>query len=165
MEIQGTAADLIKVAMINVYRRLRQEKWRTRMLLQIHDELVFEAPPDELDGIAPVITEEMTQALADRLNQPSDERPVMVRARIAGARPARDRGENVAVPRHPAQHNGRGCSSVRSRLSRQIDQLVVGFGADYEDGAGARGDVVMPDIERGQQPGFPGIEVEGANHG
>ena len=40
--IQGSAADLIKLAMINIHRRLRSEKWTARMLLQIHDELVFE---------------------------------------------------------------------------------------------------------------------------
>src|SRR5262249_20601796 len=67
MEIQGSAADLIKVAMLNVYRRLKQEKWRTRMLLQIHDELVFEAPPGELQDVASLIAGEMTEALASRL--------------------------------------------------------------------------------------------------
>src|SRR5207237_6998429 len=63
MEIQGSAADLIKKAMLNIHRRLRREKVQTRMLLQIHDELVFEMPPDELYKIAQVISEEMTTAL------------------------------------------------------------------------------------------------------
>ncbi|MCI0462458.1 MAG: DNA polymerase I [Gemmataceae bacterium] len=70
MEIQGSAADLMKVAMLNVYRRLNSEKWQTRMLLQIHDELVFEAPPDELPSVAPMIAHEMTSALASRLQIP-----------------------------------------------------------------------------------------------
>src|SRR5262249_41750999 len=47
MEIQGSAADLIKLAMLSIYRRLRREERQARMLLQIHDELVFEVPPEE----------------------------------------------------------------------------------------------------------------------
>ena len=60
MEVQGSAADLIKLAMLNLLRRLRREEFRSRMLLQIHDELVFEAPPDELSRLVPLIREEMT---------------------------------------------------------------------------------------------------------
>ena len=63
MEIQGSAADLIKMAMLNIYRRLRSEKRQARMLLQIHDELVFEAPPDEVDDVAALVVEEMTTRL------------------------------------------------------------------------------------------------------
>lgn len=70
MEIQGSAADLIKVAMVNIYRRLKREQRRARMLLQIHDELVFETPPDELPEIAALVEVEMTTALADRLKVP-----------------------------------------------------------------------------------------------
>jgi DNA polymerase-1 len=58
--IQGSAADLIKLAMINVHRRLRSEQWRARMLLQIHDELVFEVPPDELESLGQLVVEEMS---------------------------------------------------------------------------------------------------------
>ncbi len=60
MEIQGSAADLIKLAMLNVHRRLKKERRRARMLLQIHDELVLEAPPDEIDAVAALVREEMT---------------------------------------------------------------------------------------------------------
>jgi DNA polymerase-1 len=60
MEVQGSAADLIKLAMLNVHRRLRQEGRAARMLLQIHDELVFELPPDELTTVAALVREEMT---------------------------------------------------------------------------------------------------------
>jgi len=60
MEIQGSAADLIKLAMLHIHRRLRREKLRSRMLLQIHDELVFEAPPDELARLTALAREEMT---------------------------------------------------------------------------------------------------------
>jgi DNA polymerase I len=70
MEIQGSAADLIKVAMLNCYRRLKKEGRRARMLLQIHDELVFEVPPQELADVGRLVHEEMAGALADRLQVP-----------------------------------------------------------------------------------------------
>jgi len=60
MEVQGSAADVIKLAMLNVYRRLQREKRQTRLLLQIHDELVFETPPEELNALAELVREEMT---------------------------------------------------------------------------------------------------------
>lgn len=67
--IQGSAADLIKRAMIAIHRRLREERLSARMLLQIHDELVFEVPSEELDSLARLVTREMTLAcpLAVRL--------------------------------------------------------------------------------------------------
>ena len=49
--LQGTAADLIKLAMIRIDDILRREKLETRMLLQVHDELVFEAPPAEAERV------------------------------------------------------------------------------------------------------------------
>jgi len=58
--IQGSAADLIKLAMINIHRRLREERSPARMLLQIHDELVFEVPADEVSRLAHLVTEEMS---------------------------------------------------------------------------------------------------------
>jgi DNA polymerase-1 len=67
MEIQGSAADLIKLAMLNIHRRLKAENLRTRMLLQIHDELVFEVPPEELDEMPGLIRDEMTRPLEARL--------------------------------------------------------------------------------------------------
>jgi DNA polymerase-1 len=57
--LQGTAADLIKVAMIRIDRTLRQERMRSRMLLQVHDELVFEAPPAETDFLKELVKREM----------------------------------------------------------------------------------------------------------
>jgi DNA polymerase-1 len=63
MEIQGSAADLMKRAMLNVHRRLKSEKRQTRMLLTVHDELVFEVPPSELNEIASLVREEMTTAM------------------------------------------------------------------------------------------------------
>jgi DNA polymerase-1 len=60
--IQGSAADIIKRAMLNVYRRLQQEQLQSRLLLQIHDELVFEFPPAEQDRLARLVSEEMSAA-------------------------------------------------------------------------------------------------------
>ncbi len=57
--IQGTAADLIKVAMINIHRRLKDEGRKTKLILQIHDELVFEVPEDELEALKGMVREEM----------------------------------------------------------------------------------------------------------
>ncbi len=58
--IQGTAADLIKQAMIRVYRRMQREASQARMLLQIHDELVFETPAAELAALTSLVTVEMS---------------------------------------------------------------------------------------------------------
>uniref|UniRef100_UPI003D90371F DNA polymerase I n=1 Tax=Gordonia sp. B7-2 TaxID=3420932 RepID=UPI003D90371F len=61
--IQGTAADIIKVAMINVQKRVRAEKLDSRMLLQVHDELVVEVANGERDAIEAVVREEMGSAI------------------------------------------------------------------------------------------------------
>ncbi|MEE9408445.1 MAG: DNA polymerase I [Polaribacter sp.] len=60
--IQGSAADIIKLAMINIYNRFEKEKFKSKMLLQVHDELVFDAHKDELDTIRPIIKYEMENA-------------------------------------------------------------------------------------------------------
>jgi DNA polymerase-1 len=57
--LQGTAADLIKMAMISIDRRLVKEKLQTKMILQVHDELLFEAPVAESDQVAKLVQEEM----------------------------------------------------------------------------------------------------------
>ena len=57
--IQGTAADLIKVAMIRIQRRLQETGMSTRMLLQVHDELVFECPQEEIESIKALVRKEM----------------------------------------------------------------------------------------------------------
>ncbi|PWB78482.1 MAG: DNA polymerase I [Candidatus Methylomirabilota bacterium] len=62
--IQGSAADLIKIAMIAVFKRLRSEQLGTRMILQIHDELLFDVPEAELEVAKRVATEEMERAAA-----------------------------------------------------------------------------------------------------
>lgn len=61
--IQGSAADIIKVAMVNIDRRLRAEKLQARMLLQVHDELVFEVPPQELEVVTELVRTEMENAV------------------------------------------------------------------------------------------------------
>ncbi|MDU0370792.1 DNA polymerase I [Hymenobacter endophyticus] len=61
--IQGTAADIIKKAMINIHEWLRAERLKTRMILQVHDELVFDAVKEEVDYITPKIKELMATAL------------------------------------------------------------------------------------------------------
>ncbi len=62
--IQGSAADLIKMAMIKIDRRLRAGALQARMILQIHDELVFEAPEGEIASLAALVQHEMNTALA-----------------------------------------------------------------------------------------------------
>lgn len=59
--IQGTAADLVKLAMINIYKRLRDENLKSRMLLQIHDELLLEVLPDEVDKVKELVKKEMEE--------------------------------------------------------------------------------------------------------
>lgn len=61
--IQGSAADIIKIAMINIWRRLRKEKLETKILLQVHDELLFEMPIEEKDKVKALVKEEMEKAV------------------------------------------------------------------------------------------------------
>ena len=63
MPIQGTAADIMKLAMIRVHHRLEEDDLRSKMLLQVHDELVFEVPQEELEAIKEVVFDEMPAAL------------------------------------------------------------------------------------------------------
>ncbi len=60
--IQGSAADIIKIAMINIHKKLTAEKWKSKMLLQVHDELVFDVHNSELEKIKPMIKYEMENA-------------------------------------------------------------------------------------------------------
>ena len=61
--IQGSAADLIKIAMVNIHRRMRREGLAAKMLLQIHDELIFEVPPEEFNQLKGLVVGEMVAAL------------------------------------------------------------------------------------------------------
>ncbi len=62
MPIQGTAADIMKIAMIRLHQSLKQQHLQARILLQVHDELVLEAPDSEIDQLLPLIQAEMSQA-------------------------------------------------------------------------------------------------------
>lgn len=61
--IQGTSADMIKIAMIRIFNRFRKEGLQTKMIMQVHDELVFEAPVSELEQVKPIIIKEMKEAI------------------------------------------------------------------------------------------------------
>lgn len=60
--IQGSAADIIKLAMINIHHRLKNESWKSKMLLQVHDELVFDVPNAEVEDLTTMVKEEMENA-------------------------------------------------------------------------------------------------------
>lgn len=62
--IQGSAADIIKVAMINIYRRMKERQMRSTMILQVHDELNFNVVPEEKEAVQALVVEEMQQAFA-----------------------------------------------------------------------------------------------------
>ena len=68
--IQGSAADIIKIAMINIHQKLTSENWKSKMLLQVHDELVFDVHNSELEKIKPMIKYEMEHAF--KLDVPLD---------------------------------------------------------------------------------------------
>ncbi|MBU0671965.1 MAG: DNA polymerase I [Candidatus Margulisbacteria bacterium] len=62
--VQGTAADMIKVAMVKIFNSLQATDYQSRLLLQVHDELVFECPKEEVEKIKKIVEEEMVAALA-----------------------------------------------------------------------------------------------------
>ena len=65
--LQGSAADIIKIAMIAIHRRMGQMGLHSRMIMQVHDELVFNVVPDELDALTAMVTEEMRNAYHGRV--------------------------------------------------------------------------------------------------
>ena len=62
--IQGTAADIIKLAMINIYRLLNERKLKSTMILQVHDELIFDVVPEELEEMKVLVQEQMEGAVS-----------------------------------------------------------------------------------------------------
>lgn len=72
MPIQGTAADIIKIAMIRVYNRLKAENMASRLILQVHDELIVEAPEAEAEKAKQIVTEEMEHACEMQVPLKSD---------------------------------------------------------------------------------------------
>ena len=63
MPIQGTAADMIKIAMINIQNELDKKKYKTRMVLQVHDELLFDVHKSEVEVITKMVKEKMETAI------------------------------------------------------------------------------------------------------
>ena len=63
MPIQGTAAEMIKLAMLDIHRTLINDGYNTRMILQIHDELLFEAPAQEIDALQEMVSDKMVNAM------------------------------------------------------------------------------------------------------
>ena len=61
--IQGSAADIIKIAMVNVYKKLEEKNMKSKIILQVHDELIVEAVEDELDLVNNIVKEEMENAV------------------------------------------------------------------------------------------------------
>lgn len=72
MPIQGTAADIIKIAMIRVYRRLKEKNMLSKLILQVHDELIVEAPEAEAQKAAQIVSEEMENACKMKVRLKSD---------------------------------------------------------------------------------------------
>ena len=65
--IQGSAADLIKLAMVHIYQTMKEKKVKSRMILQIHDELIFDVCDDELDTMKDIVEQGMQQAMQLRV--------------------------------------------------------------------------------------------------
>jgi len=63
MPVQGTSADIIKVAMINLHREMQKRQLKSKMLLQVHDELIFEVPQDEIKEMHQLVPETMSTAV------------------------------------------------------------------------------------------------------
>ncbi len=70
--IQGTAADIIKIAMIRVWRRLRDEHFKAKLIMQVHDELLVEAPEEEAQKVAAIVRFEMENAVKMRVSMQAD---------------------------------------------------------------------------------------------
>lgn len=72
MPIQGTAADIIKIAMVRVYNRLQEENMESKLILQVHDELIVEAPESEIEKAAQILGEEMENACQMKVHLRAD---------------------------------------------------------------------------------------------
>lgn len=70
--IQGTAADIIKIAMIKVYRQLKEDGFKSKLILQVHDELIIETAMDELDEVKKLLVENMESAITLKVRLESD---------------------------------------------------------------------------------------------
>ncbi len=72
MPIQGTAADIIKIAMVKVFKKLEEQKFNAKLILQVHDELIIEAPEDEKDKVALILKNEMENAVKMKVLMQAD---------------------------------------------------------------------------------------------
>lgn len=72
MPIQGTAADIIKIAMVRVYNRLEQENLKAKLIMQIHDELIVETPENEREQVVTIVREEMENACKMKVSLTAD---------------------------------------------------------------------------------------------
>lgn len=75
--LQGSAADIIKLAMVRIYRRFEERGLKSRMIMQVHDELIFNVQPDELAELQSIVTTEMQNAYHGRV-------PLTVSSGVAG---------------------------------------------------------------------------------
>ena len=120
--MQGTAADIMKLAMIDVDGALREAGLRTRLVLQVHDELVFEAPADEVDDLS---------ALAKREMQGVAELCVPLVVDVSGARtgppPSRLRARGPGIHRGGAPASRRERGAPHPRSDRRFDTRQCGF--------------------------------------
>ena len=64
MPLQGSSADIIKAAMINVYKKLQEGGYKAKLVLQVHDELIIDCPKDEVEAVAKILKTEMENAVA-----------------------------------------------------------------------------------------------------
>ena len=72
MPIQGTAADIIKIAMIRVWERLKEQRLRAKLIMQVHDELIVEAPEEEAAAVSQIVKYEMENAVKMRVLMQAD---------------------------------------------------------------------------------------------
>ena len=70
MPIQGTSADIIKISMINIQNTINNLKLKSKMLIQVHDELIFESPANEFDQVCSILYDKMPNAV--KLSVPLD---------------------------------------------------------------------------------------------
>jgi len=63
MPVQGTSADIIKVAMVKLYSEMQQRQLKSKILLQVHDELLFEVPQEEFEEMSQLVSETMSTSL------------------------------------------------------------------------------------------------------
>ena len=142
--MQGTAADVMKLAMIEVDRRLRAEGFRARMVLQVHDELVFESPADEVERLSAMAAEAMSGVAA---------------ARGAARRVGRERGElGGREVGHGSATRRRGIhyamAHQRSRLRRALGvKTILAPGDMYQFLSATRCPVPETDVTVGDEHG------------